>query len=53
MATETFQIESTLDQSEAFGRLVDLSQVSEWDHGVMDCTTGRRRAGNHRTRGTR
>ena len=36
MATETFQIESTLDQSEAFARLVDLSQVGEWDHGVTN-----------------
>lgn len=34
VATETFQIESNLEPSEAFGRLVDLLQVGEWDRGV-------------------
>ncbi len=36
MATETFQIESNLDPIAAFGRLVDLLQVSEWDPGVTN-----------------
>jgi hypothetical protein len=34
MATETFLIESTLSPCEAFGRVIDLSRVPEWDRGI-------------------
>ena len=36
MATETFVIDSTLSQGAAFGRVIDLTRVSEWDRGVRD-----------------
>ena len=37
MANETFAIESTLSPADAYARLVDLSRVTEWDHGIRDC----------------
>lgn len=36
MATETFVIESNLSPDDAFTRVVDLLQVSQWDRGVRD-----------------
>ncbi len=37
MANETFVIESTLSPDAAYERLVDLSRVTEWDHGILEC----------------
>ena len=36
MATESFEIESTMDAGAAFAQLIDLSRVSEWDRGITD-----------------
>ncbi len=38
VASHTFVVGSTLSQTEAFVRLVDLSRVPEWDEGVASST---------------
>lgn len=38
MATQFFEIESSLPVDEAFAMVIDLTRVNEWDRGVRDAT---------------